>query len=110
LRQEARGIVDGAGVIGSLLGPAMSMLVGLAVMFGGPVLYVFLQARALWRWSGAWRVAALPPLVLMGAAVVYTARLLGEGSNLAPILVIFSIPVALLWLVVVGAIRSRAVR
>lgn len=102
--------MEGAGVIGSLFGPFLSMVLALALMLGGPVLYLILQVRALWRWSGAWRVAALPPVALMGAAVVYTGRLMGEGSNLAPMLVLAAIPVALLWLVVMGAIRGRALR
>jgi hypothetical protein len=103
-------IVDGAGVVGSQLGPFLSMVLAVGLMLGGPVLYLVLQVRALWRWSGAWRLAALPPLALMGAAVVYTARLMGEGSNLAPMLVIFAFPVALLWLVLAGAVRGRALR
>jgi hypothetical protein len=102
--------VEGAGVIGSLFGPFISMLLALGLMLGGPVLYLVLQVRALWRWSGAWRLAALPPVALMGAAVVYTARLMSEGSNLAPMLVIAAFPVALLWLVLAGAVRSRARR
>lgn len=102
--------MDGAGVIGSLLGSVASMVLALGLMLGGPVLYLVLQVRALWRWSGAWRLAALPPVVLMGTATIYTSRLMAEGSNLAPMLVIFAIPVALLWLVLAGAMRSRALR
>ena len=98
------------GPLGAILGSVGSMLLALALMFGGPVLYVWLQARALWRWSGAWRLAALPPLLLMGGAAAYTARLLSEGSNLAPAIVIFMIPVALLWLVLAGWVRNRALR
>jgi hypothetical protein len=108
--KQVTGTVDGAGVIGSLFGPFLSMVLGLGLILGGPVLYLVLQVRALWRWRGAWRLAALPPVVFIGAVVLYTARLLSEGSNLAPILVVFAIPVALLWLVLVGAIRGRAVR
>jgi hypothetical protein len=46
----------------------------------------------------------------MGAAVAYMARLLEEGSNLAPVVVIFLIPVALVWLMVAGALRKRGLR
>jgi hypothetical protein len=102
--------MDGAGVIGSLFGPFLSMVLAFGLMLGGPVLYLVLQIRALWRWSGAWRLAALPPVALMGAAVVYMAHLMREGSNLAPMIVIFAFPVALLWLVLAGAVRSRALR
>jgi hypothetical protein len=84
------------------------MLLAIALVIGGPVLYVVLQFRALWRWRGTWRLAALLPLLLMGVAVSYTAWLLAEGSNLAPVLVIFLLPVAILWLVVMGAIRGPA--
>ncbi len=98
------------GPLGALLGSVGTMILTLALMLGGPVLYVVLQARALWRWHGAWRLAALPPLFLMGAAVAYMARLLEEGSNLAPVVVIFLIPVALVWLMVAGALRKRGLR
>ena len=98
------------GPLGALLGSVGTMILALALMLGGPVLYIVLQARALWRWHGAWRFAALPPLLLMVAALAYTMRLLEDGSTLAPIVVIFLIPVALLWLVVAGALRNRALR
>ena len=49
--------MDGAGVIGSLLGSVASMVLALGLMLGGPVLYLVLQVRALWRWDRAPRFA-----------------------------------------------------
>jgi hypothetical protein len=102
--------MEGAGLLGMLLGQVGSLLLALARMLGGPALYLWLQARALWRWGGAWRLAALPPVALMGAAVIYPVRIAGEGSNLAPMVVILALPASLLWLVIAGAIRGRAIR
>jgi hypothetical protein len=102
--------MEGAAPLGAVFGKVGSMLLALALMLGGPVLHVVLQFRALLRLRGAWRLAVLPPLLLMGAAVSYAALLLREGANLAPLIVIFLLPVALFWLVVMGAIRGRALR
>jgi hypothetical protein len=96
------------GPLGAIPGSVARMILALALIFGGPVLHVHLQVRAIWRRSGAWRPAALPPRLLMGGAAACTARRLAEGSNLAPVIVIFMLPVALPWLVVAGAIRNRA--
>jgi hypothetical protein len=96
------------GPLGAIPGSVARMILAVALIFGGQVLHVHLQVRALWRRSGAWRLAARPPSLLMGGAAACTARRLAAGSNLAPVIVIFMLPVALPWLVVAGAIRNRA--
>ena len=83
---------------GHLVGGFGQILLGAVVTLGGPILYSVLQVRALWRWDGWWRIAALAPLLMMTAAVVIMVAGLRAGSNLAPLAVIFSAPVAIVWL------------
>jgi hypothetical protein len=78
-------------------------LVGLIViLIGGfaALSYPALQVNALRRTRGVWRALAAVPLLPMGYIVVITALALGKGSNLWPILLIFTAPfgAAYLWL------------
>ena len=72
--------------------------------------YVVLQAVALWRWRGGWRVAAAIPGVPMAAVVLYTIVAFSAGSNLFPLVLIFSAPPALLYLVILMILRRRRQR
>lgn len=67
------------------------------------VVWLILNTLALWLFEGAWRKAAIVPAAIMVAALV--VAMLGGlgGSNIAPIWVLFAIPVcfaltACLWI------------
>ena len=76
--------------------------------------YFILQAVALFRWKGGWRLAALLPLLPMALllAYVYYATVIRD-SNIAPVVIFFAAPVgfiylALLWLLRRSTLRSKA--
>jgi hypothetical protein len=98
--------VDGTGVVGSVVG----LMVGLVLIFGGPILYIVLQVRSLLHWQGWWRALAVPPLLLMAGATALMVMGFREESNLAPLPVIFGAPVALAWFGMVWAVRRRVLR
>lgn len=69
---------------------------------------MILNTVALWRFQGPWRKAALVPAGAM-ALVIGVAALGGlSGSNLAPIWVIFAMPVCLLWILALWLARALA--
>ncbi len=82
-------------------------LLGLLVMMGVPVAYVWLQVCALRDWRGLWRFPALVPVGIVGIAAVTAGIGLSKGQNLAPLLVVFGMVVALVWLVLAGFVRAR---
>ena len=69
---------------------------------------VVAQWQALRRFAGGWRRAAWVPVVVMGAAVA--VGVLGglAGSNLAPIWIVFALPLCLLWLAGLWLLRGLA--
>jgi hypothetical protein len=104
---------EGRIVLHAILGPLLGfvqVILGLVLMFGGPILYLRLQARAFLRWHGWWRMAAVPPLLLMLAATALMVVGFAQGSNLAPVAVIFGAPIALIWLWVVALLRGTVLR
>lgn len=71
-----------------------------------PVGYAVAQVAALRRLRGAWRLAAGIPVLPMGAVVGYTVWAYAAGSNLFPLVLIFTSPVALVYvLVLIVAVR-----
>lgn len=84
----------------------METLMGLVVMLGGPALYGWLQWRAIRSASGlvGW-CAAIPPALLVAAAAVWTGFGLAAEQNLAPLVLVFSFPIAVLWLAALEAGR-----
>ena len=82
-------------------------VLGLIVMLGAPVGYVWLQLRALRTWRGAWLVAGLVPLGIVVPAAVTTWTGLRDGQTLAPLLLLSGLGVAVLWLVLAGLLRAR---
>ena len=60
---------------------------------------IWLQARALRRYRGGWRIAAWVPLVALVAALAVAVLGVLAGSNLAPIWVVFALPLCFVWLV-----------
>lgn len=93
-------------VVGSKIGAVMEWIrdlylsMSIPVMFWSFVLYVALQIVAVVMLRGVWRVASLIPAVPM--ALVFLATVVGlfQGSNLWPILMLFTGPPALLYVVV----------
>lgn len=69
------------------------------------VAYLWLQIRALRRWQGGWRVAALLPAIAMAAATLVGVVGGLQGSNIAPIWIIFTLPIALLVLIALGLVK-----
>jgi len=60
--------------------------------------YILLQAVALARFDGRWRLAAMAPLLVMGAAAIHAGIALSEGSSIWPIVVVTAAPFAVLYL------------
>jgi hypothetical protein len=75
-------------------------VVGLAIMVGVPGYFV-LQGWLLYSLRGGWLFAAALPLVPMAAVVVYTVHAFNKGSNLFPLVLIFTAPLAFIFLLVV---------
>lgn len=67
--------------------------------------YVVMQGMTLYRWSGGWRLVAAVPAVPMAAVLVHTMIAYRAGSNLFPLVLIFTAPMALLYLAVLLMIR-----
>lgn len=66
------------------------------------------QWQALRRFEGGWRLAAWVPVVAMGAAVAVGVLGAMAGSNLAPIWIVFALPLCLLWLAGLWLLRGLA--
>jgi hypothetical protein len=62
-------------------------------------LYFFLQIYMLKKYQGAWRKAALAPLLVMAPLFAYTVMALLAGSNLWPLMILFITPVLSLYLI-----------
>jgi hypothetical protein len=69
-------------------------LMGLNIPF-----YFILQIYMLKKYHGAWRKAALAPLLVMVPLFAYTAIALLAGSNLWPLMMLFITPVLSLYLI-----------
>ncbi len=73
-------------------------VIGPGVPFTG---YLALQIIAVLRLAGGWRIAALPPIPIMGWAVFSTADAYRQESNLWPIGLMLSSSVALAYVALV---------
>ena len=72
--------------------------------------YVWLQARSWRRWTGAWRTASQLAFALMAMVLAYTLVALVKGSNLWPLLLMFSMPVAFGYLAALAVARRLFAR
>lgn len=68
--------------------------------------YLLLNAFAVWKWKGIWRILALTILSGMAGLVALTVFLFHQENNLWPIFLIFGTPVALVALMAVWMIKS----
>jgi hypothetical protein len=66
--------------------------------------YFLLQAALTFWTSGGWRKATLAPAVIMAPILAYTVLAFAAQSNLWPLLLILSAPLACLYLVILGMI------
>jgi len=79
-------------------------MVAMVVMWTVPGYFV-LQGWLLWSLSGGWRTAAAAPLLPMGAVLVYTVYAFLDGSNIFPLVLIFTAPIAFLYLAIIVVLR-----
>lgn len=71
--------------------------------------YLLLQAYAFWKLSGPVRLISATPLAFMVPVYVYSLYTLSQGSNLWPLYLLFTSPVAFsMTLAVVWTARRRA--
>jgi uncharacterized membrane protein YdbT with pleckstrin-like domain len=83
--------------------PLGELVVGIGVL--SIVGYLVLQPLTGFRLSGGWRIAALVPLIAVVPIVVHAAYAFAQRSNLWPLGLIFFMPFAFLYLLVVAATR-----
>ncbi len=84
--------------------PLMASLIFLLVVWSIPAYFV-LQIVLLWRLRDGWRRAVALPVIPMLAAVAYTIYAYKDGSNLFPLVLIFTAPIALIYLLIVLTVR-----
>lgn len=86
-------------------GVGITLVVGL--MFASVPAYLAVQAFAFWRMRGRRTAAFWVPVVLMGG--VYALVVLGAlaGSNIVPIWLLFTSPIALLYVIVLLIVDLR---
>ncbi|MFZ0738774.1 MAG: hypothetical protein WA002_01220 [Candidatus Acidiferrales bacterium] len=76
----------------------------LVVMLSIPT-YFILQIVLLWRMHDGWRKVVAIPVVPMAIVVAYTIYAYLDGSNLFPLVLIFTSPVALIYLLVIVGVK-----
>jgi hypothetical protein len=76
------------------------------LLVAGVIGYFVLQPVTAIRFDGGWRIAALAPLAATAPLLVHAASALVAGSNLWPILLIFCLPVATLYLLALTGAHS----
>lgn len=77
-----------------------------AVMASIPIYFV-LQGVLLWQWRGRWRLLAGIPAVPMALALAHAVFAFFAGSTIFPVVLIFTAPFALLYLLVLMVIKRR---
>jgi hypothetical protein len=85
-------------------------VLGLAIMavaFCGILSYPALLYRSVKQTRGAWRLAALLPLIVVIPVLFVTIRGLQQGSNLWPIFLIFLAPVLFVYQAVLLLLHTR---
>ena len=90
------------GPFGLLLGALGSLVMA------APLAYIALQVVTLWRLRGGWRRAAALPLIPMACVLVYTVIAAAAGSNLFPLVFIFTSVPGSIYLFVLLFLGGRA--
>jgi heme A synthase len=75
---------------------------------GAAAVWLVLQVAAVWLLDGRWRTAAWLPVFAMGAAIAVAVLGVMAGSNLAPIWVVFALPLCFVWITALWVIRGLA--
>lgn len=84
--------------------PFWGSLIFFLVMWSIPA-YLVLQVILLWRLRDGWRKAVAVPVVPMLAVIAYTIFAYLDGSNIFPLVLIFTAPFALVYLLVILGVR-----
>jgi hypothetical protein len=79
------------------------------LLVGGVLGYFVLQPLTVLWLEGRWRLAAAAPLIATVPLMLHAALAFAAGANLWPLLLIFCLPVATLYLLGVAGIHSLAV-
>jgi hypothetical protein len=77
----------------------------IAIMPMTVIAFILLQVTALWKWRGKWRIAALASAMPMALVIAYTVYGAAAGGNLFPLVLLFSSPPALVYLLVLFVIK-----
>jgi hypothetical protein len=85
----------------------LGSLSGLLVMLGVPAYLVLQVVLAIW-YRGAWRLAALAPLLVMLPLVLFVGCAVSAGSNIAPVLIFLAAPPCCLYLGALAGVRVLA--
>lgn len=96
--------MTGAALAGDADGDAFWMLLIMLAGWSIPG-YFILQAMLYRRWRDGWRTAALLPLWGTVPIVAYTLFALFMGSNLWPLVMLFTLPLAFIYLLVLVLAR-----
>ncbi|MGB3387899.1 MAG: hypothetical protein WBA88_07975 [Pseudaminobacter sp.] len=75
---------------------------------GAAVLWLVLNGTAIWAFGGKWRTAALIPAAAMALAIAVAVFGILGGSNLAPIWVVFALPLCLAWILALWVVKAAA--
>jgi hypothetical protein len=78
------------------------------LLVGGVLGYFVLQPLTVLWLDGRWRLAAAVPLVATVPLMLHAALAYAAGANLWPLLLIFCLPVATLYLLGVAGVHSIA--
>ncbi len=72
--------------------------------------YLILQPFLAYRFSGGWRIAALVPLIAIVPVVIHAGYGIATASNLWPLFLIISTPLAFLYLLILAGLHRCATR
>jgi hypothetical protein len=72
--------------------------------------YFLPQIVLVWRRRGSWRKAAAAPLLPMGAILAYTIYAVMDGSNIAPVILILTAPLAFIYLAIIAWLKWLGTR
>ena len=79
----------------------------IALGFAAAISYPGLQYAAIRQMPGGWRALSLVPLAVMAIVLVYTMMALADGSNLWPLVLIFTAPLATAYLLLLRFAARR---
>ena len=91
----------------------LQLIVGgvvIVVGFAAAVAYPQMQYRAVRELHGLWRGLSIVPIGFMAFVGVVTLVGLAQGSNLWPILLIFTAPLATMYLLLLRFVQRRAAK